>query len=106
MELWTNVRFFLYPLMIVGGLTWTLLTLRQYRQRCCSKDMWATRLGFAIAVQGAAGFVALLISVTQGFGPLSSAVFTVGPLTVTLVTITGAVTMLVAAWRSGKRDHS
>jgi hypothetical protein len=73
--------------------------LRNYRCRRCAETAWAFWLGVAIAVQGLSGFAALLISNAQGFGALSSAVFTLGPLAVTLVTTTGAVMLLVRAWR-------
>jgi hypothetical protein len=73
--------------------------VRHYRAQRCAEAAWAFWLGLAIAVQGASGFGALLVSRTVGFGALSSAMFTVGPLAVTLVAATGAVMLLAAAWR-------
>ena len=99
MELWTTVRFTLYPVMLVSGLTWAVLMLRHYRVLRCAEAAWAFWLSLAVAAQGASGFAALLVSRTVGFGPLSSAVFTLGPALVTLVAATGAVCMVAAAWR-------
>jgi hypothetical protein len=99
MEFWTTVRFLLYPVMLVAGAAWATLMLRHYRCQRCAEAAWAFWMGLAVAVQGAAGFASLLVSNALGFGALSSAVFTLGPLAVTIVTTTGAAVLLVAAWR-------
>jgi hypothetical protein len=99
MEFWTTVRFSLYPVMLVGGVVWAVLMLRHYRCQRCAEAAWSFWLALAVAVQGASGFAALLISNVIGFGALSSAVFTVGPLAVALVVTTGAVMLVASAWR-------
>lgn len=75
MEFWTTVRFTLYPVMLVSGLVWSVLMLRHYRRQRCAEAAWAFWLGAAVAVQGASGFAALLVSRTLGFGTLSMRCF-------------------------------
>ena len=104
MELWTTVRFLLYPVMLVSGATWAVLMLRHYRYQRCAEAAWSFWLALAVAMQGLSGFAALLVSRTLGFGALSSAVFTLGPALVTLVAVTGTVCMLAAAWRRHETD--
>ena len=99
MEFWTTVRFLLYPVMLVAGASWSVLMLRHYRYQRCAEAAWSFWLALAVALQGLSGFAALLVSNALGFGALSSAVFTLGPLAVTVVTATGAVCMLLRAWR-------
>lgn len=99
MEFWTTVRFTLYPVMLVGGVAWAVLMWRHYRCQRCAEAAWSFWLAAAVAVQGASGFAALLVSNAVGFGPLSSVVFTVGPLAVALVIMTGAVMLVASAWR-------
>lgn len=99
MEVWTAVRFTLYPLLLVLGLTWALFHLRLYRQTRCVGDGWAFWIGLAVATNGLAGLASLAIARTVGFGPLSSAIFTLGP--AALVVVLGAAVMALfrEAWR-------
>lgn len=99
LEFWTMARFLLYPVMLVSGLAWALFMLRYYRRTRCFDAAWSFWLGLAVAVQGASGFSALLVSRTQGFGSLSSGIFTVGALAVTVTVATGALAMWLTAWR-------
>jgi len=99
LELWTNVRFTLYPVMLVSGLVWAGFMLRHYRFQRCAEAAWAFWLGMAVAIQGASGLVALLVAKTQGFGALSSGLFTSGPLAVTTVVMSGALALWWSAWR-------
>lgn len=99
MEFWTTVRFMLYPVMLVAGGAWAVLMLRHYNSKRCAEVAWAFWLGAAVALQGLSGFVALLVSKTVGLGALTSLIFSVGPLAVTVVTATGAVMLLMSAWR-------
>jgi len=99
MEFWTTIRFMLYPVLLVGGVAWAVLMLRYFRCQRCAEAAWSFWLAAAVAVQGASGFAALLISNAVGFGALSSAVFTLGSLAVTLVVATGSACLLLTAWR-------
>lgn len=97
-EFWTTARFLLYPIMLVCGLCWAILLLHRYRQARCAEVAWVAWLGVAVAIQGGAGFMSLLVSHFYGFGSLTSAIFTTGPLVVTVVVASGAVAMLRSVW--------
>lgn len=98
-ETWTQVRFLLYPFMLAFGLAWVLLHVRMYHRGRCAPCAWSVWLGAAVAVNGAAGLASLVIARVVGFGPLSSAVFTVGPAVLVLVTGAGVVALFRSAWR-------
>ena len=97
-EFWTTVRFMLYPVMLVCGLCWAILLLHRYRQARYAEVAWAAWLGVAVAIQGGAGFMSLLVSHFYGFGPLTSAIFTTGPLAVTVVVASGVIALARTAW--------
>lgn len=99
LELWTMVRFTLYPIMLVFGLAWSLFHFRTYRQGRCASDAWAGWLGAAVALNGAAGFGSLLVASGAGFGPLSSMVFTIGPAVITATVASGVVALWWSAWK-------
>lgn len=99
METWTAVRFLLYPVLLGLGLAWSLFHLRLYRQQHCVSDGWAFWLGVAIAINGAAGLLSLLVARLVGFGPLSSAVFTMGPAALVMVTGAAVWARFREAWR-------
>ncbi len=94
MDTWAMLRFALYPVMLVSGVAWALLFWRQ-RPRNVAAPL-AAGLGAAVAVQGAAGFLALLISPAPN--GLTSAMFTAGVLAVALTATYGAIVMLREAW--------
>ena len=97
-EFWITVRFMLYPVMLIGGLAWAALFLHHCRQAHCAEAAWGTWLGVAVAIQGGAGFMALLVSHTQGFGTTTSVMFTAGPLAVTVVIASGVIALARTAW--------
>jgi hypothetical protein len=99
MELWTQLRFTLYPVMAIFGLAWALFHFRRYWAGRCVGDAWAGWLGLAAALQGVSGFAALLVSKTVGFGPLSSGIFTLGPLAMVLVLVSGSAALWWSAWK-------
>lgn len=99
LEFWTLVRFTLYPIILLFGLTWALWHWRLYRRGRCAADAWAFWLGLAIAINGGSGLASLMIASTIGFGPVSSMVFTVGPLVLVLVLVTATAARFLEAWR-------
>jgi hypothetical protein len=99
LETWTTVRFTLYPVMLIFGFAWALFNFRSYWSGRCVGDAWAGWLGLAVAIQGASGLASLLIARTAGFGSLSSGVFTLGPLAVTVVIVSGSAALWWTAWR-------
>lgn len=99
LELWTNVRFLLYPIMFGAALAWSLFHLRAWRHGRCTGDAWAFWLGVAVAINGLAGVFSLLVARTVGFGPISSSLFTIGPAVLTIVIVAGAASLFWAAWK-------
>lgn len=99
LELWTQVRFTLYPILFVFGLLWAFLLARQYRV-CYSKlHLWSMWQGVSLSVLGASGFVALLVAQRYGFSPYTSMILTFGLFVVAVVLVSGTVSMWVWAWR-------
>lgn len=99
LELWTMVRFMLYPVMLASGLGWAMFHFRSYRQGRCASDARAGWLGAAVALNGAAGFGSLLVANVSGFGALSSMVFTVGPAAITATVASGVAALWWSAWK-------
>lgn len=99
MEMWTAVRFLLYPIMLGLGAAWALFHLRLYRQDRCVSDGWAFWIGLAVAINGAAGVGSLVIAKMVGFGALSSAVFTLGPAVLVMVLGAAVLARFREAWR-------
>lgn len=99
METWTAVRFLLYPVLLGLGVAWSLFHLRLFRQGRCVSDGWAFWLGVAIAINGAAGLTSLVVARLVGFGSLSSAVFTLGPAALAMVTGAAVFARFREAWR-------
>ena len=95
MDAWATLRFALYPMILVSGIAWALLFWRQRPRNVVA--LLAAGLGAAVAVQGAAGFLALLISPAPN--GLTSAMFTACVLVVALTASYGAIVMLREAWK-------
>lgn len=94
MDTWAMLRFALYPVMLVSGVAWALLFWRQRPWNVAAP--LAAGLGAAVAVQGAAGFMALLVSPAPT--SVTGAIFTLGILSVTLVTAGGVAVMMCETW--------
>lgn len=94
MDTWMTLRFLLYPVLLVAGLAWAVLFWR-LRRRGAFLSL-AAALGAAVAIQGGAGFMALLVSPAPT--SVTGAIFTLGILSVTLVTAGGVAVMLREAW--------
>jgi hypothetical protein len=105
MELWTAVRFTLYPVLLVCGVALALMFFRSYRRNRLPCQAWAGWLALATAALGLAGFCSLLLSrALGGFNATTSATLTVGLLAVVLVQVCAVVTLGRAAWREGERQ--
>lgn len=98
LELWTSVRFSMYPVLLVCGSGLALMFLRSYRMQRLPCQAWAFWLAVAAALQGAAGFGALLVSQRTGFFWGTSVIYTVGLAALVLVAVTGVVSLGLAAW--------
>lgn len=101
MEFWTVVRFILYPLLLVFGVAWCLFFGQSYRRSRCAGDGWSFWLGAAVATTGACGFGALLVARTIGFSSVTSGLFTLGTLALTVVVVAGSTAIWLDAWRAG-----
>lgn len=100
METWTVVRFLLYPLILVFGAVFAGLMFRRYRSGGCIGDAWAGWLGVAVASTGLCGLVALWLSrVLGGFGTLTSALFTLGTVSLAVVLVSAVASIGMTAWR-------
>ena len=99
LETWTLVRFSMYPVMLVCGVGVAVLFWQSYRRSRCAEHAWAFWLALAAAVQGAAGLASLVMSQAAGFNARTSAVFTLGTVTVTVVLVSALLAMGRAAWR-------
>lgn len=96
---WSTLRALLYPVMIVGGLAWALGFWTRFRGSQCPGDMWAGRMGAAVALFGALSMAGLVLGRASGYGPSTAPLVTLGVAAMAAVLVWGALRLLVGGWR-------
>ncbi len=99
-QFWADLRLLLYPVLIVGGLAWSLGFWMRYRVTRYSGDVWAGRAGAAVTLLGLAGTSALMVSKVTGFTIVTTVLITLGVLGLAVVMVWGALALLVGGWRT------
>lgn len=103
-EILATFRFlFIYPVMLVFGIAWSVLLWRRWKHLHNVGDGLAMALGAAIAIWGACGLSALYVAqiVLKGtYTLLTGITFTLGAIIVCAVLVVGVVWMFILGWQS------